>query len=142
LPGNSNELSVYASEAYYSGPDSRLRRFAYRVDGFVSARSDTEGELMTKPLVFSGDQLVINYAADQGGSVRVELLSEDGNPLDGYSLSDATPASGDSIRHVVSWTKTSRVSEMSKQPLRIRFILRSADLYSFQFASLRQTDKK
>ncbi len=36
LPGDDRELSVYATEAYYTGPDSRVRRFSYRVDGFVS----------------------------------------------------------------------------------------------------------
>lgn len=38
LPGRPNHYSVYATEAYYTGPDSRLRRFEYRKDGFVSVR--------------------------------------------------------------------------------------------------------
>ena len=43
LPGNNREYSVYATEAYYTGPDSRVRRFVYRVDGFVSATADSSG---------------------------------------------------------------------------------------------------
>ena len=43
------ELSVYATEAYYAGPDSRIRRFTYRTDGFVSAKaSGGIGELVTR----------------------------------------------------------------------------------------------
>ncbi|MBI2477731.1 MAG: hypothetical protein HYV60_03510, partial [Planctomycetia bacterium] len=53
LPGNDKEYSVYATEAYYTGPDSRVRRFTYRVDGFVSLRGGGQGgSLVTKPLVF------------------------------------------------------------------------------------------
>ena len=53
LPGSPRELSVYATEAYYAGPGSRLRRFTFRVDGFVSAHADeTTGELITKALTF------------------------------------------------------------------------------------------
>ncbi len=36
LPGRPRELSLYATEAYYTGPDSRVRRFTSRVDGFVA----------------------------------------------------------------------------------------------------------
>ncbi|MDP6935375.1 MAG: hypothetical protein QGG40_20815, partial [Myxococcota bacterium] len=43
LPGKSRELSMYASEGYYEGSDSRLRRFSYRTDGFVSARGGPKG---------------------------------------------------------------------------------------------------
>ena len=43
LPGRPNELSVYATEAYYAGPGSRVRRFTFRTDGFVSVHADSEG---------------------------------------------------------------------------------------------------
>ena len=43
LPGNDREWSVYATEARGEGPDTRLRRFTYRVDGFVSVRAGDEG---------------------------------------------------------------------------------------------------
>ena len=56
LPEDPTHLSVYASEAYYTGPDSRLRRFTYRADGFVSLHADSSGELLTRqlPLVKNG----------------------------------------------------------------------------------------
>src|SRR5205814_509945 len=73
LPGKSDELSAYATEAYYAGPAGRLRRFRYRADGFVAAEAGG-GELLTRPLRFRGDRLVLNYATRPGGSVTVELL--------------------------------------------------------------------
>ena len=43
LPGNDRELSVYATEAYYKGPASRVRRFTFRMDGFVSVHAPASG---------------------------------------------------------------------------------------------------
>ena len=43
LPGAEDEISMYATEAYYTGPDSRVRRFTHRVDGFVSLSAGSEG---------------------------------------------------------------------------------------------------
>ena len=50
LPSRDREYSVYAKEAYYRGPAVRIRRFTYRVDGFVSVRASYRGgELLTPP---------------------------------------------------------------------------------------------
>ncbi|MBM3334296.1 hypothetical protein FJY63_06510, partial [Candidatus Sumerlaeota bacterium] len=54
LPGNNRELAVYATEAYYAGPGSRVRRFTFRTDGLVSVHAAGEGTLVTKPLRFAG----------------------------------------------------------------------------------------
>ena len=43
LPGQPDEFSVYAAEAYYTGPASRLRRFTYRRDGFASLHAGPGG---------------------------------------------------------------------------------------------------
>ena len=42
-PGNAREYSVYASENYLSNSPTRLRRFTYRVDGFVALRGGQQG---------------------------------------------------------------------------------------------------
>ena len=36
LPGAPNELSLYATESYWHGTGSALRRYTLRLDGFVS----------------------------------------------------------------------------------------------------------
>ncbi len=130
LPENDKELSVYATESYYTGPDSRIRRFAYRVDGFVSANATTGGTLLTKPLIFAGDKLKINYQVGQGGSVQVELQT-----IDGKLLAKSEPVSGDSIEHVVVWKGDSSLKSIAGKPVRLRFVLKNADLYSMRFGS-------
>ncbi len=134
LPGNDREYSVYASEAYYTGPDSRLRRFTYRVDGFVSVRAPAEGgELLTKPLTFDGDKLAINFTTGDEGSVRVEIQGSDGQAIEGFALADGTELRGDAIDQPVTWKAGADVGKLAGKPVRLRFELKDADLYSFRF---------
>ena len=135
LPGNKKECSVYASEAYYTGPDSRLRRFTYRVDGFVSLRAlPAGGQLITKPLVFDGKQLVINFATSGAGSVRVEIQDAAGTPIPGFTLADSSEITGDQIEQVVTWKQGPTVSKLAGRPVRLRFVLKDGDVYSYRFA--------
>jgi hypothetical protein len=134
LPGAEKEYSVYATEAYYTGPNSRLRRFTYRVDGFLSLRAPAAGgQLVTKPIIFQGDKLVLNFATSPQGSVQIELQDADGKPIDGFALADCVELRGDSIEQVVRWNNTASVSKLAGRPVRLRIMLKDADLYSFQF---------
>lgn len=135
LPGNDREFAVYGTEAYYAGPDSRLRRFMYRVDGFVSVHADKIGDLITKPLKFSGNELVVNYAARKGGSVRIEIQDADGNAKPGFDLSSANKLTGDEIVQVVSWKRGSNVTSLAGKSIRLQVSLSNADLYSIRFRS-------
>ncbi len=134
LPDNDREYSVYATEAYYTGPDSRVRRFTYRVDGFASAHSGKDGgQLTTKPLTFVGSQFIINYAAGEGGSVQVALLQEDGTPYSGFDLAASPSLTGDAIAQVVTWKDKKNLSELKGKSVKVRFHLKNADLYSLRF---------
>jgi hypothetical protein len=134
LPGNEREYSVYATEAYYTGPDSRVRRFTYRVDGFVSIHAAADGgQLVTKPLRFAGRTLTINAATSAGGRIRVEVQDAAGQPIQGLCLADCQPFSGDAIEHAVSWTGAAQLEMLVGKPIRLRFELQAADLYSLQF---------
>jgi len=130
LPGKEKELSVYASEAYYQGPGSRIRRFSYRVDGFVSAATTTKGGLITKPLTFAGTKLTLNLLSK--GETRVEVQDENGKAIPGFALEDCTPLKGDFIDESVSWKGGSLAAHAGKV-VRLRFALEAADLFALQF---------
>ena len=132
LPGNDRELSVYATEAYYTGPGSRVRRFTFRTDGFVSAHAGGDGTLLTKPFRFAGSRLLLNIVSK--GVTRVELQDADGQPLPGFALEDCAPITGDSIERVVKWKSRSDVSKFAGKLVRLRFELKEADLYALRFA--------
>ncbi|HBJ86004.1 MAG TPA: hypothetical protein DDZ88_19475 [Verrucomicrobiales bacterium] len=129
LPGKPNELSVYASEAYYQGPGSRIRRFTFRVDGFVSA-SSAKGELITKPLTFEGTKLTLNLLSQ--GETRVEVQDEAGKAIPGFALDDCTPLKGDLIDQAVTW-KGGSLATLAGKSVRLRFAMQKADLFALQF---------
>lgn len=129
LPGSDRELSVYATEAYYTGPGSRIRRFTFRMDGFVSASAE-EGEFITKALTFAGTKLALNLVSR--GETRVEIQDESGKAIPGFTLADCTPLVADSINEVVTW-KGGSLAALAGKPVRLRFKLIEADLFALQF---------
>ncbi len=135
LPGQDRELSVFATEAYYAGPGSRVRRFTFRIDGFVSIHAAAKtGEVVTKPFRFTGKELEINHSTAAGGIVRVELQDADGKALPGFGLDACDNISGDEILRVVRWKAGADVSALAGKAVRVRFQLKDADLFSFRFA--------
>ncbi len=135
LAGAPNELSIYAQEGSWWGKSSnQLRRYTIRIDGFVSLQAPLAGgEFTTKPLVFSGDRLVINYSTSAAGSIRVEVQAPDGKPLDGFRLTDCPEIFGDSLERTVAWKGGADVSKLAGRPVRLRFVMKDADLYSLRF---------
>ena len=134
LKGAPNELSLYATESYWTGNSSALRRFTLRLDGFVSVRAPMSGgEILTRPVRFNGKKLVLNFASSAAGSVRVEIQDRHGKPLAGFALADCPPLFGDSVERGVTWAGGSDVTRVSGEPIRLRFVLEDADLFAFQF---------
>lgn len=135
LEGAGAELSLYAGESYWHGLGSALRRYTLRVDGFVSAWAPMSGgELVTKPLVFEGNTLTLNFASSAAGDIRVELQQADGEPISGFSLAECNEVFGDTLQRTVTWNGGGDLGKLAGQPVRLRFVLRDADLYSYRFA--------
>jgi hypothetical protein len=127
-------LSFFATESYWTPPGSALRRYTLRLDGFVSVQAPMSGgELVTKPVRFTGRQLRLNFSTSAAGSVRVELQDEAGRPLPGFSLEDCPPLFGDSVERPVSWRSGTDVGALAGQAVRLRIVLQDADVYAYQF---------
>lgn len=107
-----------------------------RLDGFVSADADYAGGELTTPLiVFDGDRLVLNVDASAVGDARVEILSTNSQPVEGFSLANADTIRGNFIRRTVTWQGSDDVSSLKGQPVRLRFVVRAAKLYAFEFVT-------
>ncbi len=136
LPGAANELSLYASEGAWTGDSNAMRRYTLRLDGFVSVHGGWRGgELLTKLLKFDGRELRLNMATSAAGGVRVEIQDADGQPLPGFALENCSTVFGDAVDRPVVWENGSDVSGLAGQAVRLRFVLKDADLYSFRFMS-------
>lgn len=134
LPGASDELSFYASEGSWHGKGNAMRRYTLRLDGFVSISAPLDGgEMLTRPILFSGDRLTLNFATSAAGDIRVEIQDLAGKALPGYSLADCEPIFGDALERSVTWSSGTSVSRIANQPVRLRFNIRDGNLYSFRF---------
>ena len=129
------EMSVYWYEHGDHGPkDMQVRRGSLRLDGFASVNAPyAGGEMVTKPLVFKGDTLVLNYATSAAGSIRVEIQDESGKPIPGFTLEDSPERYGDEIEGTFTWQSNADLGTLAGKPIRLRFVLKDADLYSLKF---------
>jgi hypothetical protein len=105
-----------------------------RRHGFASIRAECEGGwFITRPFLFSGNRLVLNYATSAVGSVRIELQDASGTPLEGFSGDEMDVLYGDELEGVVRWRNGADVSRLAGKPIMMKAILHDADLYAFQF---------
>lgn len=126
-------MSFYVNRNY-GQPTANLQRYELRLDGLASIRAGYQGgELVTKPLQFSGSRLELNFSTSAAGGIRIELLNGAGQQLPGYSLAEAPELIGDEIGRNYSWKAGESVAALQGQPVRLRFVLKDADVYAFQF---------
>lgn len=128
------EMSLYYTQ-HYEFATHHLRRGVLRLDGLVSASAGRQGgELLTRPLRVAGKRLVLNYSTSATGSVQVEVQTATGEPISGFTLAEAPELYGDSVAEVYTWTGGPDTTRLAAQPIRLRFVLRDADLFSYRFA--------
>ena len=127
------EMSFYVQRDYGQST-ARLERMILRLDGFASLNASYEGgEMVTKPFTFEGDELEINYSTSAAGSVRVEVQDSGGAAVPGYELDRCRELIGDEIERVVAWDEGSSVGALAGRPVRLRFVMKDADLFSLRF---------
>jgi len=134
IPGAPKEISIYVNEGVTQNHPACLRRHTLRVDGFVSVSSPLSGgELVTKPIRFRGDRLLLNYSTSAAGSIRIEIQDENGQPIPGFGLNDSPEMYGDSLEQTAPWKEGSNLAQLAGKSIRLRFVLKDADLYAIRF---------
>jgi hypothetical protein len=136
LPGGPPELSFYITDAGgWTGPGNSLRRYTLRLDGFVSVAAPLAGgEVVTKPLLFTGERLRINFETSVAGSLQIEIQDAEGAAIPGFALAECPALFGNSTDYAVEWTSKAKLAGLVGRPIRLRFVLRDADLFAFRFA--------
>jgi hypothetical protein len=127
------EMSLYGVENMRY-PSVNIRRYTLRTDGFVSVNSGfAGGEFLTRPLVFKGSELELNYSTSAVGSVRVEIQDTEGHALPGYRMEDCPEIFGDQIDSVVRWASNTDLASLAGRSIRLLFAIIDADVYAFRF---------
>jgi len=126
--GEPDEISIYTGKGYRSRPVS-FERYSLRLDGFFSWRADYEdASVITKPISISGNNLSLNFSTSALGYLRIELLDENEEAIDGY---DSGRLFGDSTSRPVDFEKP--LGALEGQKIRMKITMKDADFYSFCF---------
>jgi hypothetical protein len=113
--GHHGERSIYAGGSTHV---AFLRR-----DGFASM--DGRGELLTRPLTFSGGHLFVNVVGD----VAAEVCDGSGRAIEPFTFAHCTAARGDCTKLPITW-HGGDLSRFAGQPIRLRFRV-DGSLYAF-----------
>lgn len=123
---------MYAHERHRSAGYPKLwYRYEIRKDGFACMMADgDERVLVTKPLTFEGSILHLNFETAAYGYIYVDVLDVDGNPIGDKKSFEIY---GNNIDRKICFADNSDFSEFAGKPVRLRFTMCDAKVYSFQF---------
>jgi hypothetical protein len=134
----------YPTHGSADDKQSGLGLATLRKDGWASLDAGRyEGTVTTKVLRGAEGPLAVNFLTARGkaygtGWLKVEVLDEHGKPISGYSLADCNVLRGDHLNQVVTW-KT-REALPTGRPIRLRFVMTDARLYSFRAGNAVEVD--
>ena len=102
-----------------------------RRDGFASMNAGSESAtLTTRPVRFAGKHLFVNIDNPQG-ELRVEILSDEGKPIEPHTREKCVPLQCDSTIEPVRWAKGDDLSSLAGKAVRLKFYMTKSKLYAF-----------
>jgi len=127
------EISFY-TVSNYGQPGTHIRRYSLPMDRFASIRAGYDGgEALTRVLTFSGARLLLNYSTSAPGGIRTEIQDDTGRPIPGFTFEDSIEIIGDQIERAVRWKQGADVSALAGRPVRLRMVLKDADVFALRF---------
>lgn len=127
-PYVTNEISMYAKERHFSMMPAELRRYTIRIDGFVSFNSTYRPcKIVTKPFIFDGNKLSVNFATSAIGYIKIKLTGE-GKELNSMEIF------GDNIDRTVVF-EDGEIESLAGKPVTMEITMSDADIYSFKFST-------
>jgi len=125
-PGCDNELSFYCLENRFADKPVQVYRYTVRMDGFVSQSAPyPEANLYTKPFIFEGKELFINFSTSAYGYMKFTVRDEEGNSV------SSIETFGDSTDRRVHFEGD--LSAFAGKPVTMQVNMFDADLFSFIF---------
>lgn len=106
-----------------------------RRDGLISLDANRQlGAMITRPFTLESESITIN-AATQGGALRAELVEPwnyepRGKTIEGFTMQDSDPFTGDAVSHTLSWKGKTDLSALRGKRLMLRIHMYHAQLYT------------
>lgn len=117
---------VTAGDCAVPTGNSKIGVVSWPTDRFQSFRG--AGTVTTRPITPAGRTLTVNYDPGPGGSLTVEVLDANGDPVPGYGPSDPITANALAPGTTVRWGAN---ATLPAGPVRLRFTQTGGDLYAF-----------
>ena len=118
---------MYIVANHWMGIPAQLYRYTMRADGFVSYNATYKPQVLTtKPFIFEGDALFINFSTSAIGYLYIKIKDEDGNEINSEELF------GDKIDRLVGF-RDGTPAQFKGKPVVMEINMSDADIYSFQF---------
>lgn len=125
LPGAPDEYSFYCDERHWSQQPAYLRRYSIRQDGLFSYHADyAPRTLTTKPILYEGGCLSLNFDTSARGSIFVTIS-------DGKTTLHSCELFGDTLDRRVAFDGD--LSQFEGREIVLEFTMSDANLYSLQF---------
>ena len=123
-------------EESLTAPGDVLYTFESDNDSSISNVLSGDGvgdTVLPGPRGTSETELILNYSTSAAGSIRCEILDAAGSPVPGYTLADCDEIFGDHIERAVTWRGWPCIKKLVGTPVKLRFVMKDADLYSICF---------
>ena len=115
----------------------------FKRDRFVSLETgDLYSEpcrMVTKPFTVKHSKLYLNAGTWEKGSIRIEALTRDWQPIPGFTEPQALDIRGDALDFPVKWKDNADIGKLSGQEIRLKFYLKHARIYAM---TLSDVDRK
>ena len=111
-----------------------IGRVSFPVDRFIAQHVQGDGTLTTVPVEVDGRGLQVNVETSGAGFLRAALLNPSGEAIEGREVGNSDAISGDHSRIKLSWRGVSDLSSLRGRTIAVRFVGRSARLYSFEWS--------
>ena len=130
---SSTEMSFYVNQNY-AQPTSNIHRYSMRIDGISSIHADYKGgKLLTKPFIFKGKELEMNYSTSAAGGIKTAILNKDNKPYDGFEMNNSIESIGNYINGKVRWKNSKDLSSIEGKVVKLKISIKDANLYSLRF---------
>jgi len=124
IQGADPEFNMFTVDHKASG--AQMYRYTIRQDGFVSLHAGGDEKLLvTKPFIFEGSVMRINFSTSAWGNIKFKITDEDGNSI------ESCETFGDKIDRKVAFDGD--LSAFSGKSVVLEAVLIDADLYALQF---------
>ncbi|MCH9656520.1 MAG: hypothetical protein K0U86_03325 [Planctomycetes bacterium] len=95
--------------------------------------------VVTKPFTVRHPKLFLNAATWMSGSIHVEALTDDWQPIEGFTKAQSQKIHGDALDHPVRWKGNADLSKLLGKEIRLKFYMTRARLHAM---TLSKEDRK